>query len=491
MRVILVAAPVSGFRFIFHMKKSFRQLRILLPLLISLCDFTFGPYAQDHSLPIAFPSAEGYGKFTSGGRGGKVYIVSTLLDSGQGSLRAAVSSKEPLIIVFAVAGTIHLNAPLSIRGNKTLAGQTAPGDGICLADNPVIVSGDNVIIRYLRFRLGDRFQNKGMVAGSGHDDALSAVKRNKIIIDHCSFSWSTDECLSIYGGDSTTLQWNLIAEPLNSSYHFEEGDTQFENHGYGGIWGGKHLTAHHNLFAHCLSRNPRFNGNRLGATFERVDFRNNIIYNWGNNNVYGGEGGEYNIVGNYYKYGPSTRTSVQYRIVNPTRNEQVGYGKFYVADNYVDGSELVTKNNRRGVDMGKGSSKNDLEEALVASPFMGIEIIPFSARDAYNDFIAFGGCSFPTRDSLDQRILRNLIERRGLIIDVQGGYPAGTSYENTKNAWPFLRSTPPAPDSDQDGMPDQWEISNGLDPNNSQDASINSLHRFYTNIEIYINNLIR
>jgi len=212
------------------------------------------------SRPIAFPGAEGFGKYTTGGRGGKVYVVTNLNDDGPGSLRDGVSKNVPTIVVFAVSGTIHLESPLFIKGNTTIAGQTAPGDGICIADHPVQLSGDNIIVRYLRFRMGDRYQNKGKVPGAGHDDAFSGMKRKHIIIDHCTMSWSTDETFSVYAGDSTTLQWNLMAEPLNYSYHFEKGDTDFENHGFGGIWGGRHLSAHHNLFAHCVSRTPRFNG---------------------------------------------------------------------------------------------------------------------------------------------------------------------------------------------------------------------------------------
>jgi pectate lyase len=229
--------------------------------------------------PIAFPGAEGFGQFTTGGRGGKVFVITTLDDDGPGSFRKAVQAKGPRIIVFAVSGTIHLLSKLDIKGNATIAGQTAPGDGICLADYPVSLSGDNIIIRYLRFRMGDKNQKGGMVNGNGSDDALGASRRNNIIIDHCSISWSTDEAFSVYNGDSTTLQWNLIAEPLNYSYHFETGDKDYEHHGYGGIWGGKHLSAHHNLFAHCNSRNPRFDGIR-NIKEENVDFRNNVIYNW-------------------------------------------------------------------------------------------------------------------------------------------------------------------------------------------------------------------
>ncbi|MGB3006582.1 MAG: pectate lyase, partial [Chitinophagaceae bacterium] len=200
---------------------------------------------------ISFPGAEGFGKYTTGGRGGKVFIVSNLNDDGIGSFRKAAEAKGKRIIVFAVSGTIHLETKLSIKGNVTIAGQSAPGDGICLADNSIGLGGDNIVIRYLRFRMGDKYQKGGMVDGNGGDDAFGGMKRKNIIIDHCSMSWSTDEVFSVYAGDSTTLQWNIISEPLNYSYHFETGDKDYERHGYGGIWGGLHLTAHHNLFAHC------------------------------------------------------------------------------------------------------------------------------------------------------------------------------------------------------------------------------------------------
>ncbi len=310
------------------------------------CSFMFSACAQqkqsaaaiNNETAIAFPGAEGYGKYTTGGRGGKVLIVTNLNDDGPGSFRDAAEAKGKRMIVFAVSGTIHLEKKLFIKGDVTVAGQTAPGDGICFADQPVSLSGDNIIIRYIRVRMGDKYQRqKGMVDGSGGDDAFSASGRKHIIIDHCSFSWSTDEVCSVYKGDSTTLQWNIITEPLNYSYHFETGDKDWENHGYGGIWGGQHLSAHHNLFAHCVSRNPRFNGARLGADAEFVDFRNNVIYNWQHNNVYGGEGGMYNMQNNYFKYGPVTNKNVRSRIVNPSKVENQPFGQFYVAGNYVDG----------------------------------------------------------------------------------------------------------------------------------------------------------
>lgn len=447
----------------------------------------------DANTPIAFPGAEGFGKYTTGGRGGQTVIVSNLNDSGPGSLREAVEGKGKRIVVFAVSGTIHLLTPLSIKANTTIAGQTAPGDGICIADRPVGLGGDNIIVRYLRFRMGDRYQNQGMVDGAGGDDAFGGGRRKHIIIDHCSISWSTDECFSIYGGDSTTLQWNLISEPLNYSYHFETGDKDFEKHGFGGIWGGAHLSGHHNLFAHCTSRNPRFNGTRLGATIEFADFRNNVIYNWGGNNVYGGEAGKYNIVNNYYKYGPNTSKSVRFRIVNPSKQEKpfLDFGKYFVDGNYVDGDEAMSKNNWLGIHMGMNGTEDDKKAAVVNQPFDAEAIPVQSATDAFQSVMEKVGCSLPARDTLDQRIIKNVKDRTGQIIDVQGNYPHGTAYEKTVSAWPVLKSVPALPDADKDGMPDEWEKKNGLNANDAGDAAKISLHKFYSNVEVYINSLIK
>ncbi len=436
---------------------------------------------------IAFPSAEGFGKYTTGGRGGKVFVVSNLNDDGAGSLRQAVMAKIPRIVVFAVAGTIHLQSKLFIKDNITIAGQTAPGDGICLADYPVTINGNNVIIRYLRFRMGDKNQKGGMVDGNGGDDALGSSGRKNIIVDHCSISWSTDEAFSVYNGDSTTLQWNLISEPLNYSYHFETGDKDYEHHGYGGIWGGNHATFHHNLFAHCNNRTPRFNGERQGKK-ELCDYVNNVIYNWGGNNVYAGEGGTYNIENNYYKYGPETKKSVRYRICNPYSGKDVPFGKWYVNGNFVDGDIATTTNNSNGVHLNDGN-EDDKKMLLIANPNERLNINLQSAVDAFDAVLLKAGCILPNRDTLDQRIVNNVKNRTGNFIDVQGGFAHGTNYETTVNAWPNLKTGIALKDTDADGMPDQWEMANNLNPNNAKDASIITLHKYYTNIELYINSL--
>jgi hypothetical protein len=438
--------------------------------------------------PIAFPGAEGFGQYATGGRGGKVFIVSNLNDDGAGSFRQSATAKMPRIIVFAVSGTIHLEKRLTIAGNVTIAGQSAPGDGICLADQPVSIGGDNTIIRYLRFRMGDKYQRGGMVDGNGADDAFGSTRRKHIIIDHCSLSWSTDELLSVYAGDSSTLQWNLLAEPLNYSYHFETGDKDYEHHGYGGIWGGRHLSAHHNLIAHCNSRTPRFDGIR-NAPEENVDYRNNVIYNWGHNNTHAGEGGYYNIVNNYYKYGPSTGKGVKYQLLNPFNRKDIPYGKFYVTGNYVDGAAEITGNNWLGVKVGSG--KDDITQVKLEAPFDIIPVTTQPAEEACKLVLQQAGANLPRRDTLDQRIVRNVQSRTGNFIDVQGGFPHGTAYELTVGAWPVLQSAPAPQDMDKDGMPNEWENAHKLNPADAGDATQFTLHKQYTNIEVYLNSLTK
>jgi pectate lyase len=444
---------------------------------------------QTENSIIAFPGAEGFGKFTTGGRGGKVYIVTNLNDKGAGSFREAVEAKGARMVVFAVSGTIHLETRLSIKGDISIAGQTAPGDGICLADQPVGLGGDNIIIRYIRFRMGDKYQRGGMVDGNGGDDAFGGTRKKNIIIDHCSLGWSTDEVFSVYGGDSTTLQWNLISEPLNYSYHFETGDKDYEQHGYGAIWGGRHLSAHHNLFAHCNSRTPRFDGTR-NIPEENCDFRNNVIYNWGHNNVYAGEGGVYNIINNYYKWGPDTKNTVKTRIANPwNKPPSIPFGKYYADGNYAEDADDVTNNNWQGITLEKGTV-GDKTAMKMDKPLSTVEVTTQPAKDAYAMVLEYVGASY-RRDTLDERIINDVKNRTGRIIDVQGGFPHGTPYEQTKHAWPALQSIPAPADTDKDGMPDEWEKKNGLNPSDATDILGHKLNRQYTNIEMYINSLIK
>jgi hypothetical protein len=295
---------------------------------------------------------------------------------------------------------------------------------------------------------------------------------------------------SVYSGDSTTLQWNLISEPLNYSYHFEKGDKDFEHHGYGGIWGGKHTSAHHNLFAHCNSRNPRFDGIR-NIPEENVDFRNNVIYNWGGNNAYAGEGGNYNIVNNYYRSGPETKKNVMYQVANPwSKQPKIPYGKWFVDGNYVDGSHEVSSNNWQGVRLGEKSA-DDPALAKATAPFAIVPVATQPAKEAFELVLKSVGCSLPNRDTLDERIINDVKHRKGRFIDVQGGYPHGTPYEATVNAWPALKSLPALADKDQDGMPDVWEAANKLNPNDAADAAAYTIDKMYTNVEVYINGLVK
>jgi len=462
---------------------------------------------------LAFPTAEGAGRFTSGGRGTSsalttVYYVTSLADDGSaGTLRYAVNQTAAYrTIVFKVSGTIRLGSNLTIKANTTIAGQSAPGDGICLADRSVLLGGNNIIVQYLRFRLGDKNQLKTTPAGcgvpvapftascmplngSGGDDAFGGTGRKNIIIDHCTMSWSNDEACTIYGGDSTTVQWCMISEPLNYSYHFETGDADFEHHGYGGIWGGRRASFHHNLLAHCQGRACRFDGSRNldgGATvgLENCDFTNNVIYNWGGYNVNGGEGGNYNIVNNYYKYGPSTSSGVRSMVINPYATSPLPYGKYYVTGNYVDGSTSVTNNNWLGAKM-QGGSLADTAQSKVSTPFNVSSINIQTPVDAYNAIIKNVGVTIPTRDTLDKRVIKNVVNRTGAIIDVQGNYPHGTAFALTTNAWPTLTTGNPPTDTDFDGMPNWWEKREGLNPSNYSDRGTITSNG-YTVLEKYL-----
>lgn len=446
-----------------------RLFRIILIVLLTACSFAI--HAKEQSIAVrdstlAFPGAEGFGKFTTGGRGGKIIIVTNLNDHGPGSLREALEQKSPRTVVFAVSGTIALESILNINsGNLTLAGHSAPGDGICIRNYSVRIEADNVIIRYMRFRLGDSKKQQ--------DDAITGLRHKNIIIDHCSMSWATDECASFYDNEYFTLQWCIISESLNASVH-EKG-----NHGYGGIWGGKGASFHHNLIANHSSRNPRFCGARYHKqpALEVVDYCNNVIYNWGMNSVYAGEQGNHNMVNNYYKPGPATQASVRERIVNPFRP----YGKFFVHGNTVEGSAGISQDNVAGIQC----EHADSAYAMQAFPVVSIRLQ--TAEDAYHAVLKAAGASLK-RDAVDTRVVDNA--RNGTAGSGKKHNGIIDSQEDV-GGWPALNSTPAPKDTDQDGIPDAWETRHSLDPNNAVNASAYTLSKEYTDIEVYLNELIR
>lgn len=447
---------------------------------------------------LAFPGAQGGGAYATGGRGGVVVHVTTLEDTrdkttGQpvlGTLRKAVQMDGTRTIVFDVSGTIHLNSQLDITsGNLTIAGQTAPGDGICIAGHPVVVKASNVILRFLRFRMGD--QNK--VEG----DALSINDKKDIMVDHCSFSWCTDECVSCYGNTNFTLQYCFITESLRRSIHVKG------NHGYGGIWGGTNASFHHNLLAHHDSRNPRFDHDYVNAKYAGpIDYVNNVVYNWNGNSAYGGEGStngaggrHINYVNNYYKYGPATPSNKRYRLLDITTGcsnctkslgGQVEPGKFYLVGNYVHGSEAVTADNWQGATV-----KTDAVKALTRWT-EGLTALKNeqSAIDAYETVLAKAGCSLH-RDAVDTRIVDEVRNGKYTYKGSNGSTNGLIDSPNDVGGYPELKSTEAPKDTDRDGMPDEWEIIHGLDMNASSDGKLYSLDKEYTNLEIYLNSLVQ
>jgi len=438
----------------------------ILWILILLCAGVFS-VADSYGQSIAFPGAEGFGKFTTGGRGGRVIKVTNLQDSGDGSLRKAIQAKGPRIILFDVSGTIALESPLDVNnGDVTIAGQSAPGEGICVKNYPVTIKSDNVIVRYLRFRMGDERNVQG--------DALGGTKgSNNVIIDHCSISWATDECASFYNNSAFTLQWCIVSESLNASVH-EKGQ-----HGYGGIWGGRGASFHHNLIASHHSRMPRFSGSSTtpNTEMELVDFRNNVIYNWEINNIYGGEKGKYNVVGNYFKPGPATQAKVRNRLLNPSEP----YGRFYVTGNVMENNKQVSSDNWSG-----GVQCTQPDSAKASTAFAVPLMKAISADEAYAAVLSDGGASL-CRDAVDKRIVEEIKHgklymgsRKNGIIDSQ----------KDVGGWPELKSATVSPDSDGDGIPDSWEVRNKLNPADSKDGSAFTLSKEFSNVEVYLNSLV-
>jgi hypothetical protein len=438
--------------------------------------------------PFAFPGAEGFGQNASGGRGGKVLFVTTLEDSGPGSLRAAIMQTGKRYVLFKISGTIALRSNLNIvNGDITIAGQTAPGDGICLKNYPVGISADNVIIRFIRFRMGDEAMQEG--------DAIGGRFHKNIIVDHCSMSWSTDECVSFYANENTTVQWCIISESLRNSVH-DKGA-----HGYGGIWGGKNASFHHNLLAHHDSRNPRL-GEEAGKAFaltDLVDLRNNVIYNWVGNSTYGGEAMNVNIVNCYYKPGPGTTRKE--RIISIDKNKIEGtevydkWGKFYINGNFVEGSARATSDNwTYGVFNQFHSSYGTVSDAdkaamrLSEPHSVNDNVTTHTAQGAYEKVLAYAGASLK-RDPVDERIIDNVRNKTFSFPASNGSANGIIDTQNDVGGWPTLESRTAPHSTADDGIPDEWKTSKRLDATkvvtNGRDLST-----AYDNIEVYINSLV-
>ena len=503
----------------------------------------------------AFPGAEGHGRYVTGGRGGRVVHVTNLNDSGTGSFREAVKSGKR-IIVFDVAGVIALKSDLKIGDNITILGQTAPSPGITLRYYTV-QPGNNNIIRFLRIRRGEE---KNI-----NDGADATWQRNKtgIIFDHCSFSWSIDEVASFYDNNNFTMQWCTVAESLTNPGHSKGA------HGYGGIWGGKLASFHHNFIGHLMNRGPRFNGSRYGWTgytsnknystyqwkntvqAENVDFRNCVMYN-AQDTCYGGPGGgQINIVNNYYKAGPSQsltsktlngiKVSVstgkergsQERITLVTlsnkSNSDEDHPELYdmTSRYFINGNTTettkgsVTKNQDwKAISYDKGiPSQNGEYYSPDAKNFYGDnvahvtisgkscvkikmdapaptgEVTTHSAAEAFSKVLTYSGASL-YRDEIDARYMEEAktgtAKYKGSITKSPGIIDKVSDVNGYTEA-NFGTATRPADfDTDKDGIPDAWEIANGLDPNDASDALTYSLDSkgYYTNLEVYANSLV-
>ena len=439
-------------------------------ILTLLCIFPAMSFAENQ---LAFPTAEGHGKYTVGGRGGKVIAVTNLNASGPGSLQAACDAEGPRIVVFKVAGTIEADVRIR-KDHLTLAGQSAPGDGITIKGS-LSIDADDVVIRYLRVRADVPSRS-----GGGNDTVGGRYHKN-IILDHVSASWSTDEIMSVYHGENVTIQWCMITEACSG------------NHKFGGIWGNNHGTYHHNLFAHNTDRNPRI---ASGGGFN--DFRNNVIYNWKNESTYGGEvhqvgnakftGCSINQVANYYKPGPGTPDKNKTRISSPwSRNGAADYGKWYIADNFLVGSPEVTADNWKGV-FPQYTGKIPVD--LAAIPGLKLdqpsEFMPINqqrAEAAYQSVLEKAGCSLPARDAIDARIIEEV--RTGTATRGDNGF---VSNQTEAGGWVEMKSGPVPADADYDGMPDSWEKANGLDPADPADRNTVAADG-YTMLETYLNGI--
>lgn len=469
---------------------------------------TNDPFDKD-GIVKAFPGAEGGAKYVTGGRGGKVLHVTSLKDDGsEGTLRWALSRNYPRIIVFDVSGIIELTKRLEIKYNDvTVAGQTAPGDGICIKNYSTYIGADNVILRFLRFRMGDEKKTE--------DDAIWGRNQKNIMIDHCSMSWSTDECSSFYNNENFTMQWCMLGESLRVSVHGKG------THGYGGIWGGTYASFHHNVILHHDSRNPRLCGPRFRTGCpvdeESVDLRNNVFYNWGSNCGYAGEGGRYNFVNNYYKPGPASKSKDRFfqpyaysTSGSSTGSEELqagSIGLFYVEGNYMEGKgenydfegikNFKAQNNtvfyRTTQDGGQEECRVMDETTMRTNTMFELgtmtEINTHTANDAYDVCLKYAGASF-SRDAIDARYVREIAGKTYTYTGSNGSTNGLIDSQKDVGGYPEYKSKAKPKDRDNDGMPDMWEEAHGLNPDDASDAVENTIDSRYNNIEVYINNLV-
>ena len=505
-------------------KRNSRRWMKMISLSFIIYHLSFSPAGAQTP---AFPGAEGHARYITGGRGGNIVHVTNLNDSGKGSLREALKGNAAKTIVFDVSGYIDLKSQLNITSNTTIAGQTAPYPGITLRYYTVYFgNSDNVIVRFIRFR---RSQVKNVNDGA---DATWGRERNQIMLDHCSFSWSIDEVASFYDNNNFTMQWCTVAESLTNPGHSKGA------HGYGGIWGGKLASFHHNLIAHVTNRAPRFNGARYewsgyeknmyydqykwenNVQAENVDFRNCVIYNYQSGSAcYGGPGGGYiNIANNYYKAGPSNPTTKNVTTIsvgssnNSTNEALLGMtSRYYINGNYVTAAGAKAENyDWSGVSYDGGTiMKDGIRYSKDPKHFYGDtvtcithtdglnyvkikldepcptgEVTTHSAQTAFDKVLAYGGSSL-YRDAVDARYMEEVaagtatytgpVTKKAGQLDFIND-PNGTQNDKYPSFPELTSETRPADfDTDQDGMPDIWETLNGLNPNDAADASLYTL----------------
>ena len=449
----------------------------------------------------AFPGAEGGGMYVTGGRGGKVYHVTSLEDDNTpGTLRYAVNQSDTRTIVFDVAGTITLKSDMPIsKGNLTIAGQTAPGDGICVKGGTVNIKASNIIIRYMRFRLGD--ESSFLSDGS---DCIWGRYNENIIIDHCSMSWSVDEVASFYANRNFTMQWCMVAESMCNSVHGKGG------HGYGGIWGGKNASFHHNLMAHNKSRNARIDHPEIYSSYlsthrGNVDYRNNVIYNWGDNSTYGGEDGWFNIVGNYYKPGPASKDRKYFVDANgfySSSGTQYNYPRLYLEGNVHTKYSEFSSDQTKGVYLHDGTGKGDDANMFLSQPLAikaddteSCWTTTHDAETAFERVLSYVGASI-RRDAVDQHVVADARSGGATYSKGSNGSTGGIiDSQKDVGGWPVLTATDAElaqmKDSDGDGIPDYYESLFGLNPADASDGSLCTMDPRYTNLEMYLHYLVQ